>query len=38
MLDVARLTFPIIFQGLLPTLMLAYVGLDLGVNTDRITN
>ena len=25
-------------QGLLPTAMLVYVGLDLGVNTEEITN
>ena len=27
-----------ISQGLLPTLMIVYVGLDLGVNTDKVTN
>ena len=27
-----------VFQGLLPTLMIAYVGLDLGVDTSVVTN
>jgi hypothetical protein len=27
-----------LLQGLLPTAMLVYVGLDLGVNTEQVTN